>query len=63
MSILKFDDGVTIDTSGPLRVVLLKDGYGVVGKGMWVPVVSYEEGENFIRKLEAKSNPETMKNP
>ena len=27
MTTLRFNDGVSIETSGPLRIVLLKDGY------------------------------------
>jgi hypothetical protein len=37
MSRLRFNDGVEIDTSGPLRVIKLQDGWYVVGQGMSVP--------------------------
>lgn len=49
MSSIKFNDGVSINTSGPLRVTRRFDGYYVVGKGTCIPVDSYQEGEEFIR--------------
>lgn len=45
---LKFNDGVNIDTSGPLRKLRLSDGLYVVGNGMCIPVNSEEEANNFI---------------
>ena len=50
MSILRFSDGVNIDTSGELRVLRLKDGYYVVGNGMLIPVDSREEALEFIKE-------------
>ena len=50
MSILRFSDGVNIDTSGELRVLRLKDGYYVVGNGMLIPVNSREEAIEFIKE-------------
>jgi hypothetical protein len=40
---LNFNDGVSIDTSGELRVLRLSDGLYVVGNGMCVPVESRAE--------------------
>ena len=51
MSLLKFSDGVTIDTSGPLRVTRKRDGYYVVGEGMSIPVDSREEGKEIIQEM------------
>ncbi len=48
---LHFSDGVNLDTSGPLRVVHLKDGWYVLGNGMSIPVDSREEGEMIIREV------------
>ena len=48
---LKFNDGVNIDTSGLLRVLRLRDGYYVVGKGMCIPVESREEARELIREM------------
>ena len=39
---LTFDDGVTIDTSGPLHCLTLEDGEYIVGEGVCIPV---KEGE------------------
>lgn len=39
---LTFDDGVTIDTSGPLHCLTLDDGEYIVGEGVCIPV---KEGE------------------
>jgi hypothetical protein len=51
---LRFNDGVNIDTSGPLRTLRLKDGYYVVGKGMCIPVADREEAREFIAKMESR---------
>ena len=48
---LRFNDGVNIDTSGPLRVLRLRDGYYVVGEGMCIPVESREEALELIREM------------
>ncbi len=50
MSILRFSDGITIDTSGELRVLTLHDGDYVVGQGMLIPVSSKEEALRIIRE-------------
>jgi len=51
---LRFNDGINIDTSGELRVIHLADGYYVVGHGMSIPVNSSEEGENVIWAIREK---------
>ena len=48
---LKFDDGVSIDTSGKLRIIKLTDGFYVTGMGFLIPVASREEGEETIRDM------------
>jgi hypothetical protein len=53
MGMLHFSDGVSFDTSGPLRVTYRGDGYYVVGKGMLIPVDSRKEGEDTIAEMEA----------
>ena len=52
MRILRFDDGVNIDTSGPYRVIRLRDGYYVVGNGTCCPVETREEGLELIEAFE-----------
>ena len=47
---MRFSDGMTFDTSGPLRLTRRKDGWYVVGNGMLCPVDSIEEGEKFIAR-------------
>ena len=51
MSILKFSDGIEIDTSGELRLLELYDGWYVVGDGRLIPVKDMEEGEQLLNKL------------
>ena len=51
MSILRFSDGVTIDTSCPLRVLELSDGFYVVGEGFLIPVSSEEEALEKIKEM------------
>ena len=48
---LRFNDGVNIDTSGPLRVLRLRDGYYVVGQGMCIPVCDREEATKVIKQF------------
>jgi len=48
---LKFNDGVSIDTSGELRRLQLPDGLYVVGQGMLIPCNSEEEVKELIEKL------------
>jgi len=55
MIMLRFNDGVNIDTQGSLCVRLLRDGYYVIGKGMCCPVDSREEGRELINVLEKSS--------
>jgi len=45
---LKFSDGMTFDTSGPLRAIHETDGWYVVGQGMLIPVRSKEEADKYI---------------
>ena len=48
---LTFSDGVSINTSGSLRILTLHDGFYVVGEGMLIPVHSREEGEALIKQM------------
>ena len=49
---LKFNDGMTIETEGKLRIIRKSDGLYVVGKGMLIPINDYEEGKEIIKELE-----------
>jgi hypothetical protein len=51
MSILRFDDGIEIDTSGEFRLLELYDGWYVVGEGRLIPVKDDEEGVKIISIL------------
>lgn len=48
---LKFSDGETFDTSGPLRKTRRYDGLYVIGKGMLIPVSDDAEAKETIKKL------------
>ena len=48
---MRFNDGMSFDTSGPLRLTRRKDGWYIVGNGMLGPVDSPDEGERFIARL------------
>ena len=50
-TMLRFNDGIDIDTEGPLRLMKLPDGYYVVGKGMCIPVNDVQEGIAMIKEL------------
>ena len=47
---LHFNDGISIDTSGELRILKLYDGYYVVGEGMLLPMNSHEECQEYIER-------------
>ena len=51
MSKLRFSDGITIDTSGTMRVIRKSDGYYIVGQGICCPVDSVEEGQRLIARF------------
>ena len=47
---LYFNDGISIDTSGKLRILKLYDWYYIVGEGMLPLMGSYEECQEYIEK-------------
>ena len=51
---LRFSDGISIDTSGELRILTLHDGPYVVGEGMLIPVNTKDEGLRIIREKKLK---------
>jgi hypothetical protein len=51
MNILRFDDGIEIDTSGELRLLELYDGWYVVGEGRLIPVKDEAESQDKIKQL------------
>lgn len=51
MSKLTFSDGVSIDTSGELRLLRLSDGWYVVGEGVLYPVDNPQEGNEIIEDM------------
>lgn len=52
---LKFNDGVIIDTSGTFRIIKLKDGFYVVGENWCIPVDSRLAGIEMIKLLKPSS--------
>jgi len=51
MTKLKFNDGITIQTDGPLRTLSLPDGLYVIGHGMSIPVRDQDEAQELIQSL------------
>ena len=51
MATLRFNDGMSFDTGGPLRLSLRHDGMYVVGEGMLVPVRDAAEGRQLIENI------------
>ena len=49
--VINFSDGVSVDTSGELRVIRLHDGLYVAGRGFLIPVKDGEEAEATIREM------------
>lgn len=50
-SILRFSDGITVDTSGELRPLELVDGWYVVGHGYLTPTKSEQDSLDLIDKM------------
>jgi len=53
VSELRFNDGITIDMSGTLRIIKKIDGYYVIGRGLSCPVNSIKEGHEVIEMLQS----------
>ena len=51
MSKLNFSDGISIDTSGPVRSARIKGELYVIGQGCCVPVQDSKEAKEIIRFL------------
>ena len=50
MAILKFDDGMEFETSGPFRKEHRSDGWYVIGHGMLIPVKTEEDADEHIKE-------------
>ena len=62
MSALHFNDGMSFDTSGPLRISVRRDGMYVVGEGMLVPVRDEREARQLIENInKTRGNNEASK--
>ncbi len=48
MSILKFSDGESFDTSGPLRKEERKDGWYILGNGLLIPMTDERAADNYL---------------
>ena len=48
---LKFSDGITIETSGPPRILKLSDGYYAVGNGTCTPCRSRAEAYREVYRM------------
>ena len=57
--VIKFSDGVSVDTTGELRCLRLKDGYYVVGRGFLIPVADPEEAAATIRDMNKTKGDDT----
>ena len=56
---LRFNDGVEIDTSGDFRVIHLADGYYVVGDGHCMPCNNLQEAETVVISMTAEPENKT----
>ena len=48
--ILDFEDGISIDISGPLRILSLHDGWYLVGEGLLMPADDLTHAEFLLRE-------------
>ncbi len=51
MWIVRLPNGVELDVSGGLRILEIEDSFYVVGQELLLPVNSWEEGREEIRKI------------
>jgi len=51
MSMIRFRDGMSFDTAGPLRITRRWDGYYVVGEGTLCPAEDAEAAKTLLREL------------
>lgn len=51
---LRFSDGVNIETSGKLRTLKLDDGWYVTGQGLLIPCESHKEAKKKLNELKNK---------
>lgn len=52
---LRFSDGVEIDTSGELRTLKLADGWYVVGKGMCCPCNDEADAMKLLKDMKGET--------
>ena len=57
MPVMKFSDGMRINTDGPYRIIRRSDGLYVTGMGFLCAVDTAEEGEKMIKKLTERMTP------
>lgn len=55
---LRFNDGMEFDVSGPMRLSHRSDGWYVVGRGRLIPVDSPDEGNKIIEKYSSGKDKE-----
>lgn len=48
---LIFTDGISFNTSGPLRILTLPDGNYIIGNGVLIPTRSRKEAEDLIKQM------------
>ena len=58
---LRFTDGVTLHTEGPLRTVCLRDGWYVLGQGMSIPCRDQADAESTLAALRQPKQPKPAK--
>ena len=63
MSNLRFNDGMTINTAGELRVIRKSDGYYVVGEGTCTPVDSRQDGQDYIKFIKGDEHQVSTNDP
>lgn len=51
---LEFSDGVKINTTGPLRIIHLADGWYVVGEGWCIPCADRIDAQDTLRSMNAR---------
>lgn len=60
MSTIRFNDGISFDTSGPFRPTYRPDGWYVVGGGWLIPVQSREEAVKTAAQMQEEQNNSTQ---
>lgn len=60
---IKFSDGVNLETGGPARAQRLEDGWYCVGRGCMIPCSSLREAQELAKELNSSEEDDSADKP